>query len=386
MGALTDTFNRRNLFVAVVVLGEAPCLATAWVRTYGGLFATRMLTGISIGGSLPLLYSLVGDLVPPSRRSAVSAGIGIAQGAGVALGQVLAGYLGANGQWRLPFVLVAGPALALALAVLLCVEEPRRGAQEAALGSADEYTEKIKWHKVRNIFRIRTNLLCFAQGIPGCVPWGVMNTFFADYLAQDRGLGVAAATNVVVVFGAGSVLGSIAGGTGGQWLYNRSPGALAVLMAVTTTCGCFPLLYVVNAQPLAAPAGWAFLAGMLTCVTGTNVRAVIIGVNAPETRGTVFAIFNLMDGLGKGLGPAAVASMIASRGRVYAFNVSLCMWLLCGALLAGIAFTLAPDERALQQTLARSRLGDKAARPDDDDAGVEMQAANRQDPESAEAA
>ena len=411
MGALTDTFNRRNLFVAVVVLGEAPCLATAWVRSYGGLFVTRMLTGISIGGSLPLLYSLVGDLVPPSRRSAVSAGIGIAQGAGVALGQVLAGYLGANGQWRLPFVLVAGPALALALAVLLCVEEPRRGAQEAALGSADEYTEKIEWHKVRNIFRIRTNLLCFAQGLPGCVPWGVMNTvrlrygyrgarlrfancaihsaisqFFADYLAQDRGLGVAAATNVVVVFGAGSVLGSIAGGTGGQWLYNRSPGALAVLMAVTTTCGCFPLLYVVNAQPLVSPAGWAFLAGMLTCVTGTNVRAVIIGVNAPETRGTVFAIFNLMDGLGKGLGPAAVASMIASRGRVYAFNVSLCMWLLCGALLAGIAFTLASDERALQQTLARSRLGDKAARPDDDDAGVEMQAASRQDHESGEAA
>jgi hypothetical protein len=93
-----------------------------------------------------------------------------------------------------------------------------------------------------------------------------------------------------------------------------------------------------------------------------------------------------MDGLGKGLGPAAVASMIASRGRVYAFNVSLCMWLLCGALLAGIAFTLASDERALQQTLARSRLGDKAARPDDDDAGVEMQAASRQDHESGEAA
>ena len=338
-----------------------------------------MLTGISIGGSMPLLYSLVGDLVPPSRRSAVSAGIGIAQGVGVALGQVLAGYMGQNGNWRMPFVMVAAPALALAFAVLVCVEEPRRGAQEAALG-AGEYTEKIEWRKVRHIFRIRTNLLCFAQGIPGCVPWGVMNTFFADYLAQDRGLGVAAATNVVVVFGAGSVLGSIAGGTGGQWLYNRTPGALAVLMAATTALGCLPLLYVVNAQPLVAPAGWAFLAGVLTCVTGTNVRAVIIGVNAPETRGTVFAIFNLMDGLGKGLGPAAVASMIASRGRVYAFNVSLCMWLLCGALLAGIAATLAPDERAMQQALARLRAGNK---PEGAEGGVEMQEGTRLQDEAA---
>ena len=162
VGALTDTFNRRNLFVAVVVLGEAPCLATAWVRSYGALFATRMLTGISIGGSLPLLYSLVGDLVPPSRRSAVSAGIGIAQGAGVALGQVLAGYVGQDGNWRMPFVLVAGPALALAFAVLLLVEEPRRGAQEAALAASSEYSEKIEWSKVRNIC---TCLVCLPSRV-----------------------------------------------------------------------------------------------------------------------------------------------------------------------------------------------------------------------------
>ena len=57
-----------------------------------------------------------------------------------------------------------------------------------------------------------------------------------------------------------------------------------------------------------------------------------------------------------------------------------CMWLLCGALLAGIAATLAPDERALQQTLARLRLGDKVAEPDDD-SGVELQAASRREPQ-----
>jgi MFS family permease len=100
VGALTDSFNRRNLFVAVIALGEGPCLATAYVKTYPQLFAMRALTGISIGGSLPLLYSLLGDLVPPARRSAVSAGVGIAQGAGIALGQILAGYLGSQYGWR----------------------------------------------------------------------------------------------------------------------------------------------------------------------------------------------------------------------------------------------------------------------------------------------
>ncbi len=414
VGALTDSFNRRNLFVAVIALGEGPCLATAYVRSYAQLFAMRALTGISVGGSLPLLFSLLGDLVPPARRSAVSAGVGIAQGAGVALGQVLAGYVGAAHGWRLPFVLVAVPALVLSLTVLLCVEEPRRGAQEAGLAAPDEraaeYRERIEWRKVRHIFAIRTNLLAFAQGVPGCVPWGVMNTcaaqrsaaprarvcarvrasltrpaprnartrsYFADYMAQDRGLGVASATSMVVIFGAGSVVGSLVGGAGGQWLYNRTPGALGALMAATTAAGALPLLYVVNAASLSGASGMAFLGGVLSCVTGaparrqtraraqaltrpprapgTNVRAVLIGVNAPETRGTVFAIFNLMDGLGKGLGPAAVASLINAHGRRYAFNVSLSMWLLCGVLLAGIAVTLGDDERALQQRLAAAR-------------------------------
>jgi predicted MFS family arabinose efflux permease len=303
----------------------------------------------------------------------VAAGVGVAQGAGVALGQVLAGALGASYGWRLPFVVVAVPALALAGAVGLLVEEPRRGAQEAALGGEragdGEYAERIEWAKVRHIFAIRTNLCAFAQGIPGCVPWGLMNTFFADYMAQDRRLGVPAATTLVVVFGAGSVLGSLAGGAGGQALYNRSPGLLGLLMATTTALWALPLLYIVNTSALRGDSVLAFLAGALSCVTGTNVRAVLLGVNAPETRGTVFAIFNLMDGLGKGLGPAAVASLIAAHGRRYAFNVGISLWFLAALFLAGIAATLGRDEAALAERLAAVRA---AAAADDSEEAVEL--------------
>ena len=38
--------------------------------------------------------------------------------------------------------------------------------------------------KVPEIFRVRSNLLVFAQGIPGCLPWGVLNTYLNDFLAQ----------------------------------------------------------------------------------------------------------------------------------------------------------------------------------------------------------
>ncbi len=63
MGYLADKTNRRNLLFAVVVMGAAPCLATYWVTEFWQLVVLRTLTGISVGGCFPLIYSLLGDLV-----------------------------------------------------------------------------------------------------------------------------------------------------------------------------------------------------------------------------------------------------------------------------------------------------------------------------------
>lgn len=175
-------------------------------------------------------------------------------------------------------------------------------------------------------------------------------------------MGVAAATSMVAVFGAGSIVGNFAGGFGGQALYNIRGRWLAVLMGATTGAGAIPMLVLVNLQRMTFAGGiWAFLAGALSCVTGTNVRAVLIGVNAPETRGTCFALFGLADSLGKGLGPAAVASLIGRMGRRRAFNQAICLWFLCGALLLAMAWTLEHDEQMLQNTLALLRAAKSTA-------------------------
>jgi hypothetical protein len=35
-----------------------------------------------------------------------------------------------------------------------------------------------------------TVLLTFLQGAPGCLPWGIVNSFLNDFLAEDRGMTV----------------------------------------------------------------------------------------------------------------------------------------------------------------------------------------------------
>lgn len=74
--------------------GEGPCLLTYFVTSYWQLFVLRALTGISIGGCLPLLFNLLGDLFDAQHRANVLSGVLIATGAGTAIGQALAGGIG----------------------------------------------------------------------------------------------------------------------------------------------------------------------------------------------------------------------------------------------------------------------------------------------------
>ena len=71
IGWLADkpSIPRTRLFFFTVLIGEGPCLATYWVKTYWQLFAVRAMTGIAVGGCLPLLFSLCGDLFPPEERN-----------------------------------------------------------------------------------------------------------------------------------------------------------------------------------------------------------------------------------------------------------------------------------------------------------------------------
>ena len=119
IGWLADKTPRVRLLAVVVAIGEGPCLGTYWVETYWQLFAARALTGVAVGGCLPLLFSICGDLFPANERAYVATFLTVATGAGIALGQIMAGTVGPAFGWRLPFVLAAAPAIALALATYL---------------------------------------------------------------------------------------------------------------------------------------------------------------------------------------------------------------------------------------------------------------------------
>ena len=363
IGYLTDRISRKVLFVIVILVGEIPCLLTGFAQTYNQLFWLRALTGIGIGGALPLVYSLLGDYFSPKMRTAATAYMALAMGLGIAVGQLLAGFIGPVYGWRLPFILVAVPNFLLALIFWFTMREPVRGITEDGLRELIEggriYSAKINWSEYKKLFRIKTNLLVFLQGIPGTVPWGVFFIFLNDYLSQNKGYSIETATLIVTIIGGAAIFGGFLGGLMGHKVYNLDPKYLPALCGVTTLLGIIPTAILINIPDQTGVADpnmmLALVSGLFTgftiSITGPNVKAMLLNVNTPETRGSIFSLFNLTDDLGKGFGPVIISLLIVSLGRTWAFNVANLFWVFCGIVLLWLIWVFPKDEQQLQNVL-----------------------------------
>ena len=86
VGCLADVVTRRSLlFLCVILIGEGACFATYFVTTYTQLYWCRALTGCSVGGALPLIYSVLGDFYEPKERGWVSGAISMGCGIGISM-------------------------------------------------------------------------------------------------------------------------------------------------------------------------------------------------------------------------------------------------------------------------------------------------------------
>jgi len=433
VGCLADTSHRSILFAVVVGIGEGACLLTYFSTTYTQLYACRAITGFSVGGAMPLIYSVLGDLFSSNERHAVTAIVGVGTGTGISLGQGLAGFLGPTFGWRLPFLVVSVPALVCALLVLLTVRDPERGSMEKVVMERREisyhlhsavhldshknqtpcsienarqqqsttvldeedpepvviqshsnlseerqqidqgqtitnqgestyevrpfsFEFRVHWNTFVNLVSTPSVLLFLLQGAPGCVPWGIINTYLNDFLSEDRVMTVEGATATVLCFGAGSFCGLLVGGAGGQALYHMDPRYPSILAGAAAIFGCIPFWLVLNTIDVTSSFFYIIIvtgcAGLCAGITGPIVKANLQNVTLPTARGQAFAIYNTFDDFGRGLGPLFISIMISKfGGRIRAFNIGVLGWILCGIFNLLSFFTIEKDEEKMQRTL-----------------------------------
>jgi predicted MFS family arabinose efflux permease len=364
IGACADRYPRKLLLVVILLVGGAASLGTALARSYSDLFWMRALTGVSLGSALPVTFSLVGDMFAPSQRTAASGRVGVAMSAGVGFGQAMSGFLGAFlRSWRAPFVVVGLLFFLLAVVVWTAFVEPRRGGFDGSddMKTSDDEDESAPsraaaaQRDLAAVFRTPTALLVFLQGIPGCVPWGVIIVFLQDYLRADLGLSLERSAMVLTCFAIGGFGGQFIGGELGQRLYSWRKPAAAWHMAIAELLSVPPLVVILTTTKADASfvrlAPVAVVLGLLATQTGPIVRACLTNTTAPRARASAFAVFALFDDLGKGFGPVVIARLVSMYGRKTAFVYAAVFGWGVGSLVnATITLTLEADERRLRST------------------------------------
>lgn len=114
-GRLADRFGRRRILIGTVAMDAVFGIASAFAPDFQMLLLLRFLTGIAVGGTLPVDYAMMAEFLPPSRRGrwlVMLEGFWAVGTVAVALTAWAAASAGVADAWRVIFFVTALPAIA----------------------------------------------------------------------------------------------------------------------------------------------------------------------------------------------------------------------------------------------------------------------------------
>lgn len=360
-GYFNDKVSRKKLLILAVAIGEIPCLLTGLsgvTYNFEMFVVMRTLTGFGIGGIYPITFSLLSDYVSDKNRAKASAMVDIAWGLGIMSGPLLASYaLSTEYGWRLAFILAAVPSFPLIIIYWFTATEPKRGQAENNQVLPQEEESKLTLSGFKAIFSNKTNTFLFLQGIPGSIPWGLLPFWLITFFREERGFSADDSTLIWEVFGIATVIGGLMWAAMGDWLFQKKAKYVAILCTVIIFLGMLPeylLLNVVFEQQMNY---WllAIIGGVMISVGSSNVRALLMNVNAPAQRGRVFSVYNFFDSIGKGIGPVIGGLILATTNDYQLMvNIAVSFWLLCAIFFSVTIFTVEQDRKNMLEELNKN--------------------------------
>ena len=127
VAALADRINRRNILALSLFVWSGVTALCGVAQSYRQLLLARFAVGIGEAGGTPPSTAIVADNFPPARRPMALTIFALGACVGAWLGSSVAGRAAEVGGWRLAFLVLGIPGVAVALLVALTVREPRRG-------------------------------------------------------------------------------------------------------------------------------------------------------------------------------------------------------------------------------------------------------------------
>ena len=296
-GWIADRVGRRSVLTASVALFGLFSLLTALANGFAPLLAVRFLTGLGLGGAMPMLIALASEQAGPTRKATMVALVVSGMPLGGAVAGLVAGVPMVMEDWRIIFV-IGGVAPLLLTPFIRFALPPGRRARVNNLG--------VK--AVNALFgpekRMITACLWLSFALAALTLHLLLN--WLPTLLVSNGMPPSSASGVAVLFNIGAAAGGISFGLlvdrmGPRWPLVCGFGGLAVslfALGMATTGGAIAALACAAGFLLAG--GQFTLYGMAPLYYTNAVRGV--GVGAAIAASRVGSIF----------GPVTAAQLISS--------------------------------------------------------------------------
>jgi MFS family permease len=297
VGALTDRVRRTHLLAASIAMWASATLFSGAAHSYLWLMLARVALGAVSATAGPTIASLSGDFFPAKERAKLYGFVLAGEILGTGVGFVVSGDLAVLLGWRVAFWWLLVPSLLLAVLVWR-LPEPARGGQSriekdqeelvdardlaarppeerqeeerAALLQAregvaevvmeregiepderlvlpDDPAGKSLWWAVKYVLRVRTNVVIIVASALGYFYFSGLRGFALIFAEEHYDISKAVANNIVILVGAGSVVGVFAGGRIADKLLKRGVVSARVIV---------PAVVLLSVWVLMAPAIW----------------------------------------------------------------------------------------------------------------------------------
>jgi MFS family permease len=329
-GWLADRRRRTGILTVVVASWAVFSVGTALAVSFAMFFGMRILLGAADTIDTPAAQSLLADYHPSAERATAYGLYRVAYFAGIPAGVFVGGVVGQTLGWRAAYLLVAGPALAVA-ALCRRLPEPPRGATDQPRGPVLGQPARLR-QQARRLARIRT-LVLLHVGV-GALFFGLSGIIFwlPSFYQRVYGLGEATAgayAAAVTFFGV--LGGSVVGGAVGDRWHGRLRGWRVTVAAAGLIAGT-PLLALAFAAggvggvggsgapgPPGAPVAHlgTIVAGMLLMSLAIpTLSAAVADVTPAGDRGLAFAGLQLVGTVGTVGGPLVVGIAADATGSL----------------------------------------------------------------------
>ncbi|KAH9104093.1 hypothetical protein LEN26_010284 [Aphanomyces euteiches] len=143
-GQLADLYGRKSMFMVTLVIFMVGTLLCGTSNSFGALLIFRFLTGIGLGGELPVASVLVQEMAPTPVRGRIIVVLESFWAIGCMLAVILCNELIKYVSWRVIFYISAIPAL-YAIVIRLCLpESPKWLASVGRMAEAEAIVQSIE--------------------------------------------------------------------------------------------------------------------------------------------------------------------------------------------------------------------------------------------------